>query len=356
MRDFWTDLGSYCVAVLHEWQSLLTGGLIMALVGSWEHWQQRSVPPGGYAVMAAALLFIASFLAWRKEHNPAAKLVIETDGMFETADNIQINSYIVNRSRLSRVALKFQLMLEFEDRSTLLLKNPEQVGLDTALGPQEATRGQLVFSVHDPQRTDLLPVHGVCLLVTDAVSGAMRRYNVSKGRGRASLPPPPIVSGWYREDHSLCRSTRRRPENDRSQLLESSTFRIGLVNRSDSRIDGVRVTVGDNSSGVLIFGRELASFPEGETSFSIAGRRDGEPSVFVTVVLAELIERDNDRGILSRYTVGPWERSGRDGVIVDDEPKLELTLRVECPTETVDLPCVIWQQDGLIHFGLGPSG
>lgn len=65
LDQFW----NYVCALCREWIALLSGGLITVALGLWERYQGKSVPGGTYGFVIGLCLFVASFLAWRKEYS-----------------------------------------------------------------------------------------------------------------------------------------------------------------------------------------------------------------------------------------------------------------------------------------------
>jgi hypothetical protein len=57
----------FFVAVIRQWGALLTGGVVVAVIGVYEHAGQKSISGWPFWSAVNAALFIACFLAWRKE-------------------------------------------------------------------------------------------------------------------------------------------------------------------------------------------------------------------------------------------------------------------------------------------------
>jgi hypothetical protein len=57
----------FCSDVIHQWGSLVTSGAIIGVIGIWQA-TGHPVPPSVYWSIAGIGLFIAFYLAWRKEH------------------------------------------------------------------------------------------------------------------------------------------------------------------------------------------------------------------------------------------------------------------------------------------------
>jgi hypothetical protein len=198
------------------------------------------------------------------------------------------------------------------------------------------------------------PILGLLVLV--ATFKAWRDERDEAGRLRASLEAKTVrIVGWFEAGYSLCRDHWINPDKD--DPVERTRFRIGLVNKSGLRLEGVKVTVGRNSSKSSLFGTTLCSYPEEEREFALAARNDGEPSIFVNVVVANVIRFQVSSGdertdeFWTRYEVGPHGKYG--GVTVDREPMLEFTLSIESAVGTTDVPCVLWlDEHGHCQFAL----
>lgn len=58
----------YSITVIHHWSSLLTGGIIIALLSLWQGTGHK-LPPALYWVVGIVALFIAMFKAWEAERD-----------------------------------------------------------------------------------------------------------------------------------------------------------------------------------------------------------------------------------------------------------------------------------------------
>ena len=97
------DLRQYLFALWREWQVLLTGGSITALLGLWERLWKEPLPWSYYSVIIGFFLLFASFQAWRKEHvenRKGPQILMEWNSSDRQQDTIQLRN-IGNSSALN---------------------------------------------------------------------------------------------------------------------------------------------------------------------------------------------------------------------------------------------------------------
>lgn len=70
LKIFW-DLRDFIIVVAHRWGIIATGGIIVALIGVFEHWSGRSITGWPFWLAIATSVFSAVFLVWRDERNSA---------------------------------------------------------------------------------------------------------------------------------------------------------------------------------------------------------------------------------------------------------------------------------------------
>ncbi len=75
MREWLGHLWAFVVSVLRQWAVLVTGTLIVGLIGVYEHAIQKPISGWPFWSAIIASLFVAFFLAWRKE-----RLIVERSG------------------------------------------------------------------------------------------------------------------------------------------------------------------------------------------------------------------------------------------------------------------------------------
>ena len=63
-----SELIEFWRAVVGYWGSLLTGGIVIALLWLYEHYKGQSVPWRAIAVIAGLALLVAVFLSWREQY------------------------------------------------------------------------------------------------------------------------------------------------------------------------------------------------------------------------------------------------------------------------------------------------
>lgn len=61
------DLWYYLLAVVRHWVTIVTGGIIVAVLGIWEHLSGRGVSNEYYACVVLIFIFYSCFSAWRDE-------------------------------------------------------------------------------------------------------------------------------------------------------------------------------------------------------------------------------------------------------------------------------------------------
>jgi hypothetical protein len=167
-----------------------------------------------------------------------------------------------------------------------------------------------------------------------------------------------VIEPWYSEADPIC--AQRCAEPGHNHGVDSVRFRVGLINLGKTRIDNVRATCGTTSPLTTIVNTSFFTFPDQKETFSIPlSVGPAKPSTFLNVAFAEVIDStetfiDGRPGdIWTRYTIGFQDNSqGTDGSVIDREPRFWLVLRLECPTRTIEIPCVIWREDRSCRFVL----
>ncbi len=71
MKDIW----QFFIGIFYHWIPLVTGGLIMAALGVFEHRTGRSVPWSWYASILILFFLYSCFVTWRDEYRVRIKLV-----------------------------------------------------------------------------------------------------------------------------------------------------------------------------------------------------------------------------------------------------------------------------------------
>jgi len=70
MGNWFSELWLFIVAVFTHWQALVTGGIVIAAVGFYEH-KKRQLSWESYAFIAGIFLLYSVFAAWQDEHHSA---------------------------------------------------------------------------------------------------------------------------------------------------------------------------------------------------------------------------------------------------------------------------------------------
>jgi hypothetical protein len=109
--------------------------------------------------------------------------------------------------------------------------------------------------------------------------------------------------------------------------------------------------------GTLFF-----TYPNEEVEFSIpASVGVDKPAVYLNGVFAEVIDstRTLTKGepgdVWTRYTIGPGKRGETYlayGKHVDHVPRFAFSVLLECPNQTVEIPCVVWFEGRSCRFAL----
>lgn len=77
MGNWFHDLWLFGYAVINHWQAFLTGGIVTAGIGIYEHKRNRNLSWQSYVVLISAFLLISFFEAWRDEHRNTSSVVTE---------------------------------------------------------------------------------------------------------------------------------------------------------------------------------------------------------------------------------------------------------------------------------------
>jgi hypothetical protein len=59
----------FALSTVSHWGSLMTGGIIIAILIAYEHWKKKALSWRLYLWLMGACLFMAGFLAWKDEYN-----------------------------------------------------------------------------------------------------------------------------------------------------------------------------------------------------------------------------------------------------------------------------------------------
>lgn len=164
----------------------------------------------------------------------------------------------------------------------------------------------------------------------------------------------------YDERDPTCRDDWK-PQSDDDDPFVGSTFRVGIVNLTGSRIEGVRATCGPTNPALTpsLQGRAFFTHPREDDEFAIpVSVGPTKPSLYLNVAYGEVIASTDREGrrtgeVWPRYTIGPARRGAKYvayGKKVDHVPRFEMTVRVEGPTQTLEIPCVLLLDGRTIRF------
>ncbi len=85
MENLWTDIGSFLLAVIVTWASLITGGVLVALSVAWSIWTERSIPRALGISFVVLFGVIATFTAWREQYHSAQDRQKQLDALTKPA-------------------------------------------------------------------------------------------------------------------------------------------------------------------------------------------------------------------------------------------------------------------------------
>jgi hypothetical protein len=68
------EVGRFLVATVNHWVTLVTGGIVTALVFLYTKWRNQDLEPGSYLSLLGIFVVIASFLAWRDQYRKGQRL------------------------------------------------------------------------------------------------------------------------------------------------------------------------------------------------------------------------------------------------------------------------------------------
>jgi len=74
MVEWLRDLLAFFGAALRQWGVIVTGGVVVGLIGFYEHFSKRSITGWPLRITVLLSLFAAFFLAWRKEREQQKRL------------------------------------------------------------------------------------------------------------------------------------------------------------------------------------------------------------------------------------------------------------------------------------------
>jgi hypothetical protein len=107
------------MGIFYHWIPLITGGFIMALLGTYEHWSGSSVPWLWYAGILLSFFLFSCFSAWRDEYQKRInleeqakpKLLIQFNNSSQRPEMQDLNIFISQdkgfiKQRLFRVAIQ----------------------------------------------------------------------------------------------------------------------------------------------------------------------------------------------------------------------------------------------------------
>jgi len=72
--EFMSEILQFIVSVLHHWQVLLTGGIVIAALTIYERYKKKALRWQTYFRLIVGFLIVAMFLAWRDEHQISQNL------------------------------------------------------------------------------------------------------------------------------------------------------------------------------------------------------------------------------------------------------------------------------------------
>jgi hypothetical protein len=140
---------------------------------------------------------------------------IITTGGTTHRNNVQISTYIINRSLKNRVILEFAICLRSADGQESRSQQPELHDINPGLGPQEHTEGVIAFNVSPVG--DLIPtdpkglyiydgtirisgprptndkLNGIYLHVIDRLSGRDKCFRIPGSYPQGYFAPPTII-------------------------------------------------------------------------------------------------------------------------------------------------------------------
>lgn len=168
------------------------------------------------------------------------------------------------------------------------------------------------------------------------------------------------IRGWYSESDPVCCQIRKIDPRTHGNLKHQTTFRVGLVNLTD-RIENVRVSCGPTDPPSGVAGTTFVTYPNEDETFALPrSAGPNKPAVYITIAVCEVISYnvDNHEGrsqrLWTRYNVAPWMHPNGvlQGVHFEETPQLRLIVRVECPTDTIEIACRISLADDGCLFAL----
>ena len=143
-----------------------------------------------------------------------------------------------------------------------------------------------------------------------------------------------------------CREPIAPSSSDRT-VVEENLFRLGVSNAGHTRAEGVRVVIAGTDPVLrpLPLGRRLPSWPDGLEEFSVQHRQDGRPTQYVS--LAKTLVLLQEQKVWTRFYIGHWRSdNGCDqGILLDNTPRLILSLRLEHPSGCVDCQVLLELRD-----------
>jgi len=113
------NIKQFFIGIFHHWIPLITGGFILAVLGTYEHWTGRSVLWSWYAAILLSFFLFSCFSAWRDEYQERIKLeeqakpklMIQFDGSSQRPERQDLEIFISQdegyiKQRLFRVAIQ----------------------------------------------------------------------------------------------------------------------------------------------------------------------------------------------------------------------------------------------------------
>ncbi len=140
------ELIKFLWSVLRQWKVLVTGAAFTLFIGIGEHFLQRSITVGQYLGILAALVFIASFLAWREQYR-------EYEKVRRTPPEIELKIEDLVRHRTAGELDRWQYADIFIQAS-VYLRIPSSVQVEYALDliiKGNTLRAELINDIHEWQ-------------------------------------------------------------------------------------------------------------------------------------------------------------------------------------------------------------
>ena len=122
-------LREFLRAVIRHWSSLVTGGVVIALMTVWQGTGHK-IPPALYWVIAAAALFVACFKAWEEERSAKESALRQIASAQSQANSTQTEN-LWQQLFAQKKRLEEELEVELDRLQTL------QPTLTSGMGPDD---------------------------------------------------------------------------------------------------------------------------------------------------------------------------------------------------------------------------